>query len=179
MGKTKFFVIPCLVLSILLGALSVRKTLALFTDRTQYTIMVYPYDGRGETNLTFSDGSTVKGFSDGDTATMTYSFTNTSAAAVTSLSVTVTLPGGSTHSYSASNIASGETRTIPISETLTAAMLDTHDTTVGSETATNIYNEISVTATPLGFQMTGGTAHSVTVSPKVSRVYVFREEVSP
>lgn len=142
MGKTKFIVIPCLVLSLVFGILSIPKTLSLFTDRTEYSFVIYPYDGRNDRKCTFDDGSTIKGYRNNDVAIIDYSFTNPTVATVKTVDIVVTLPNGMTHSTQLTNIAPGTTNSATFGLAITEDML----TPLSEQEGANKYRTITVSA---------------------------------
>lgn len=98
--KPGHVIIPCLLFSAVLAALSISRTLSIFQDAATYEYLIYPYDGRGEASLHISDpdGSspaTVYELSPGESCSIHYGFTNTSSAKITGLTETLTVGGRS------------------------------------------------------------------------------------
>ena len=107
---SKFIILPCLAVSAILAGLSIPRTMAYFTDRREYSVLLLPYDGRGAVSLTFEDGSTIRSCQEGEQPVLKVVYTNHSAAAVKELSVSITDEWDHTESLVLSDVASGESR---------------------------------------------------------------------
>ncbi len=174
----KHIVIPCLAVSLLIGAVSIQKTLSIFTDRKEYTIMMFPYDGRGEMSMAFEDGSTVKEFSVGDTPKVRISFGNTSVTKVKRISMRITDPAGAATSAVITDIASGETKSILVSLPPVTAVMLTPATEFDSGTNENIatkYKAITLTTdTVITFEDPfDSREYAAMVQPKICTAYIY------
>ena len=114
--KTKYIVIPCLLLSLIFCGFGITKTLSLFQDAASYEYIIYPYDGRGEVSAYFDSaepgkGETIKTIAPGETVDLKLSFTNTSAAEIARGVGTVYLGDESFDDCPCDGVASGETLT--------------------------------------------------------------------
>jgi len=168
--KTKFIVIPCLLLSILLAGMTMLHSLSFFMDKSAYTVIFYPYDGRGEISATFSDNSTVSEFSGGEEATINYSFTNTSAATITEMTVTVTYPDDTDWS---------ETKTLTLAPGETYTGSHTFDVTFDmteADTGDGKYKPVTVSFLPTKITDDSGKEYSVSTNASSTVVYILDGE---
>ena len=174
----KHIVIPCLIVSLLIGAVSIQKTLSIFTDRREYTIMMFPYDRRGELYMAFDDGSTVKGFSAGDIPKVKISFGNTSIAKVKQISMKITDPAGAVTSSTLTDIASGETKSILVSLPPVTAIMLTPSTVFDNGSGENIvtkYKAITLTTdTTVTFEDPyDSQEYTAIVHPQICTAYIY------
>ena len=181
--KSHSIIIACLLVSCVLLGLSVKETLSLFTDRTVYTLVAYPYEGQGEASLTFSDGSVIKGVTPGETIQLIYSYHNTSIAAVLDMTASATFPDGSTAEQHLRNIPAGGTRSVTFSKVLSESALAPQVTEdqEAQEPISDPYRSITVSAIVHQFKSTGdvntasgGQIYEADQPPLVSAAYVFQ-----
>ena len=172
--KMKRLAVPFLAAAIAMAGLVIPRTLAVFTDTETYSFLIYPYDGRGEGYLTFDDGSTIRGYTDGSFCKLEYTFANSSAAIIADLLVTFTLPDGSTTERHLTDIASGAEKSVEVTAVLSHAMLDA-DTGEDPDLPLK-YRPVTAAATVKRFRETADSeVQNVTVPSHTSTVYVFRE----
>ena len=174
--KTKHVTALCLTAAVILTGFSIPKTMAYFTDRTEYTVLLLPYDGRGNASLTFEDGSTVSPVRPGDRPVLRVSYTNLSAAALHEMTVTVEDPFGNTRDATISDLPSGETRDISI---VFPALTDEQPASASpipeTESGQEYYGYTLSTGTSVSFvDPFDGTIQSAVIPPQYSTVYAYK-----